>query len=177
MVSSAKTVSGRRGRVFSVTELNKTARGLLEDGLPPLWVEGELSNVARPSSGHIYFTLKDAGAQVRCAMFRTNNARLSFEPEAGQHVLAHARVSLYEPRGDYQLIVRHLEEAGEGALRRAFEALKKKLATEGLFDEEHKQDIPELPTRIGIVTSPSGAAVHDVLHVLERRFPAVAVRV
>ena len=161
--------------VYSVTRLNREARTLLEAGLPGLWIEGELSNFSRPGSGHWYFSLKDATAQVRCAMFRGNNARIRVVPRDGLQVLLRARVSLYEARGDYQLIVEHLEEAGEGALRRRFEELKARLAAEGLFEIARKRPLPALPRRVGVVTSPSGAAIRDVLHVLERRFPAVPV--
>ncbi|MFT5447654.1 MAG: exodeoxyribonuclease VII large subunit [Gammaproteobacteria bacterium] len=162
-------------RIFSVTELNMQARELLESNFATLWVEGELSNLARPRSGHIYFTLKDDGCQVRCAMFRMNNRRVNFEPRDGQQVLITARVSLYAERGDYQLIVQHMEEAGAGALRRAFDALQSKLAIEGLFDEDRKRPLPELPSRVGVITSPSGAAIRDVLTTLQRRFPAIDV--
>jgi exodeoxyribonuclease VII large subunit len=161
--------------IYTVSRLNLEARLLLEQGLPRLWLEGELSNVSRPSSGHLYFTLKDARAQVRAAMFRTRNQAIRFRPEEGLQVLVRGRVSLYEPRGDYQLIVEHMEEAGDGALRRAFEALKRRLHAEGLFDETRKRPLPALPARIGIITSPTGAAVRDVISVLRRRFPAVPV--
>ena len=164
-----------RREVYSVSRLNREARLLLEAGLPACWIEGELSNFARPSSGHWYFTLKDAEAQVRCAMFRNANARVRLAPRDGMHVLLRARVSLYEARGEYQLIAEHLEEAGEGALRRRFEELKARLAAEGLFDAALKRALPRLPRRIGVVTSPTGAAIRDILHVLERRFPAVPV--
>ncbi|HUO81732.1 MAG TPA: exodeoxyribonuclease VII large subunit [Gammaproteobacteria bacterium] len=161
--------------VYTVSRLNREARGLLEGGFPLLWLEGELSNFARPSSGHCYFSLKDASAQVRCALFRQQSRALGFSPANGQHVLVRARVSLYESRGEFQLIVEHMEEAGEGALRRAFEALKQKLAAEGLFDTARKRSLPALPKRIGLITSPSGAAIRDLLHVLARRFPAIPV--
>lgn len=161
--------------IYTVSQLNTEARILLESGFGTIWVEGELSNVARPSSGHIYFTLKDAGAQVRCAMFRRRGYRLSFQPEEGMQVLVRARVSVYQARGDYQLIVEHLEEAGDGALRRAFEELKQRLAAEGLFDGDHKQQPPTLPKRVGVITSPTGAAIHDILTTLARRFPALPV--
>ncbi|MEJ2603396.1 MAG: exodeoxyribonuclease VII large subunit, partial [Gammaproteobacteria bacterium] len=164
-----------RERPLTVSELNRDVRLLLETELPRLWVEGEISNLARPASGHVYFSLKDDGAQIRCAFFRQRQRGLGFRPENGQQVMVRGRVSLYEPRGDYQLIVEQVEEAGEGELRRRFEALKQKLAAEGLFDEGAKRPIPGLPRRIGIVTSPSGAAVRDILHVLARRFPAVPV--
>jgi exodeoxyribonuclease VII large subunit len=161
--------------VYSVSRLNREAKALLEAGLPLLWVEGEISNFARPASGHWYFTLKDAGAQVRCAMFRGANQRVRVVPRDGMLVLARARVSLYEARGDYQLIAEHLEEAGEGALRRRFEELKARLQAEGLFDAGLKRPLPTLPRRIGVITSPTGAAIRDILHVLRRRFPAIPV--
>ena len=161
--------------VYSVARLNREARDLLESGFPRLWVEGEISNLARPASGHLYFTLKDARAQVSCALFRNRAIRLSFTPENGTQVLIQAQVSLYEARGNYQLIVNHMEEAGDGALRRAFEQLKNRLHQEGLFDAEHKLALPDLPRCIGVITSPSGAAVRDVLTVLGRRFPAIPV--
>ncbi|WJW76273.1 exodeoxyribonuclease VII large subunit [Thiohalobacter sp. IOR34] len=161
--------------VFSVSRLNAEVRDLLGATFPHIWVEGELSNLARPASGHLYFTLKDARAQVRCALFRNRNRGLGFVPEDGMQVLVRAEVSLYEARGDYQLIVDRMEAAGDGALRRAFEALKQRLAAEGLFDEASKRPLPPLPRRIGVVTSPSGAAIRDILSVLRRRFPAVPV--
>lgn len=164
-----------RRAVLSVSALNREVRLLIEDALGLVWVEGEISNLARPASGHIYFSLKDETAQVRCAMFRQSTRRLGFQPANGQRVLLKARVSLYEPRGDYQLIVEHMEEAGEGALRQRFEALKRRLADEGLFDPARKRALPALPERIGVITSPSGAAIRDVLIALRRRFPAVRV--
>ncbi len=161
--------------VYSVARLNREVRGLLEAGLPSIWIEGELSNFSRPASGHWYFTLKDAAAQVRCVMFRQRNQAIRVAPQDGMQALLRARVGLYEPRGDFQLIVDHLEEAGEGALRRRFETLKLALAAEGLFDAARKRRPPRLPRRIGVVTSPSGAALRDVLQVLRRRFPAIPV--
>ncbi len=161
--------------VFTVSRLNQTARRLLEQGLPRIWIEGELSNIARPSSGHLYFTLKDSNAQIRGAMFRGRNQLLRFKPEEGMQVTVRAKISLYEPRGDYQLIAEYMEEAGDGVLQRAFEALKRKLDLEGLFDSEIKRALPVLPARIGVITSPSGAAIRDVLSVLGRRFPAIPV--
>jgi exodeoxyribonuclease VII large subunit len=163
--------------IFSVSQLNRQARQLLETHLPLLWVEGELSNVSIPSSGHWYFTLKDDQAQVRCCMFRNRNMLVRFKPQQGQHVLLRARVSLYEGRGDYQIIAEHMEEAGSGALQRAFDELKHKLSQEGLFNEAHKKALPSLPKHIGVITSPTGAAIHDVLSVLERRFPGIPVTV
>jgi exodeoxyribonuclease VII large subunit len=140
-----------------------------------LWLEGEISNLARPSSGHWYFSLKDAGAQVRCAMFRQRNMLCGVAPRDGQKVLVRARIGLYEPRGEFQLIIDHLEDAGLGALKRQFEELTARLAAEGLFAADRKRALPKLPKRIGIITSPTGAAVRDVLHVLARRFPAIPV--
>ncbi len=162
-------------KIYSIAQLNREARALLEGNFPLIWVEGEISNLARPASGHIYFSLKDEQAQVRCAMFKIRRQRLGFQPENGSAVLARVRVSLYEARGDYQLIVEHLEEAGDGRLRRQFEQLKQRLADEGLFDAARKRPLPDLPHCIGIVTSPSGAAIRDVLSVLKRRFPAIPV--
>ena len=161
--------------IYSVSRLNKEVRLLLESGLPLLWLEGELSNFAAPASGHWYFSLKDANAQVRCAMWRQRNSQVRFRPKDGMAVLVRARVGLYEPRGEYQLLVEHLEEAGEGALKREFEKLKAKLAAEGLFAAERKRPLPAVPRRIGIVTSPTGAAVHDILRVLRARFAAAQV--
>jgi exodeoxyribonuclease VII large subunit len=161
--------------VLTVTALNRLVRQLIEDGLGTLWVEGEISNLARPTSGHIYFSLKDATAQVRCAMFRPSTRRLGFDPANGLQVLVRARVGLYEPRGEYQLVVEHMEPAGAGALRQRFEALKAKLAAEGLFDPERKRPLPRVPRRIGVITSPTGAALRDVLIALRRRLPAVEV--
>jgi len=161
--------------VFTVGRLNREARMLLEAGLPAVWIEGELSNFARPGSGHWYFTLKDSTAQVRCAMFRSRNLMVRVSPRDGLQVLLRARVSLYEARGEFQLIVDHLEEAGEGALRRRLEELKARLAAEGLFDAARKRPLPALPKRIGVVTSPTGAAIRDILKVLGRRFPAIPV--
>jgi exodeoxyribonuclease VII large subunit len=161
--------------VYSVSRLNREARLLLEAGLGRIWVEAELSNCARPSSGHWYFTLKDSGAQLRCAMFRQRNQYARCQPRDGQQVLARGRISLYEPRGDYQLIVEQLEEAGLGALQRAFEALRERLAAEGLFAPERKRPLPAAPATIGVVTSPTGAALRDVLHILARRHAAARV--
>src|SRR5690606_37550162 len=162
-------------RIFSVSALNRDARALVESGLGTIWVEGELSNLSRPSSGHLYWSLKDSQAQVRCAMFRMANRSLTFELANGRQVLVRARASLYEARGEYQLIVDYVEEAGEGVLRRRFEELKKRLAAEGLFDSARKRPLPTLPRRIGVITSPTGAALRDVLIALRRRFPATAV--
>ena len=161
--------------VYTVARLNREAKALLEGGFPPLWIEGEISNLRRPASGHVYFSLKDAQAQVNCALFRPQLRLLGVEPRDGMHALLRARVSLYEGRGDFQLIVEYLEEAGEGALRRAFDALKGRLAAEGLFEAARKKPLPRLPRRIGVITSPGGAVLHDILTTLRRRFPAIPV--
>lgn len=161
--------------IYSVSRLNREVRTVLEGSFPLLWVEGELSNLSQPASGHLYFTLKDPFAQVRCAMFRMRRLHLRFRPENGLQVLARVRVSLYEGRGDFQLIVEHLEPAGEGALRLSFERLKQKLAAEGLFAAERKRPLPAFPRQVGLITSPSGAALRDLLSVLGRRFPALPV--
>ena len=160
---------------ITVSQLNRRVKALLEQGLTRLWIEGELSNIARPASGHLYFTLKDDSAQIRAAFFRGRQRGPTIGFKNGDKVLAFGQVSLYEARGDYQLIVEQVEPAGEGALKQQFERLKKKLHAEGLFDEDHKRPLPKLPTRVGVVTSPSGAAVRDVLSVLGRRFPLVPV--
>jgi exodeoxyribonuclease VII large subunit len=161
--------------IYSVGRLNREARMLLESGLGTVWVQAEVSNFSRPGSGHWYFSLKDRDAQLRCAMFRQRNALARFTPREGQLVLARGRVSLYEPRGDYQLLVEYLEDAGAGALQRAFEELRARLSAEGLFAAERKRPLPAAPARIGVITSPTGAAVRDILHVLAQRFPAAAV--
>ncbi|UTW45395.1 exodeoxyribonuclease VII large subunit [bacterium SCSIO 12696] len=167
--------------VYSISQLNRKVRQLLETHLPLIWVEGEISNFACPASGHWYFSLKDDNAQVRCAMFRNRNNRVRLpsgnRPDNGLQVLLRCRVSLYEGRGEFQLIVEHMEEAGLGALQRRFEQLKHRLAAEKLFDDSHKQALPSIPSRIGVVTSPTGAAIHDVLQVLERRFPSIPITV
>jgi exodeoxyribonuclease VII large subunit len=162
-------------QVLSPTQLVAAARELLERGFPLMWLEGELSNFMRAKSGHLYFTLKDAGAQVRCAMFRPRAMHVRFQPADGQRVLLRARVTLYEPRGDFQLQVEHMEEAGVGALQIEFERLKSRLADEGLFADARKRPLPALPRRIAVVTSPTGAAIRDVIAVLARRFPLAAV--
>lgn len=163
--------------VLSVSQLNHAAKQLLEGQFPLIWVEGEMSNLSIPSSGHWYFTLKDNGAQIRCAMFRGRNSRIRFRPESGQQVLVRAKLSLFEARGDYQLIAEHMELAGDGALARAFEQLKQRLQAEGLFDPQYKQALPTLPRHIAVITSSTGAAIRDILTVLARRFPAIQVSI
>ncbi|MEN7344155.1 MAG: exodeoxyribonuclease VII large subunit [Pseudomonadota bacterium] len=161
--------------ILSVSGLNRSARALLEREFGTIWVEGEVSNLARPASGHLYFSLKDRNAQVRCAFFRQRQRGLATTIESGDQVLVRAKLSLYEPRGDYQLIVEHAEPAGQGALQKQFEILKAKLAAEGLFNESRKQALPETPAKVGLITSASGAALRDVLNVLKRRMPSVDV--
>lgn len=157
-------------QIFTISELNRSARYLLEDRFPSIWVQGEISNLIQHSSGHWYFSLKDNNSQVRCAMFRGVNQYLNFKVENGMSVLVRAKVSLYENRGDFQLIVDYMENAGLGDLQRKFEELKNKLEKQGLFSAEHKKSLPKFPNTIGVVTSPTGAAIHDILNVLKRRY-------
>lgn len=163
--------------ILTPSQLNAMARGLLEDAFPLVVVEGELTGVSRPASGHLYFGLKDARAQVRCALFKPKSTWLKFQPRDGLRVQARGRLTLYEARGDYQLVLDSLEEAGEGALRRAFDELKARLQAEGLFDAERKRPLPAWVRRLGVITSPTGAAVRDVLSVLARRLPLLEVDV
>ncbi len=161
--------------VYSVTSLNSAVRHLLESGLGTVWLTGEISNLARPASGHWYLTLKDARAQVKCAMFRGNNRKVSFNPVDGQQVLVRAKLSLYEPRGDYQLIIEFMSPEGDGLLKQRFEELKCRLAAEGLFSQQNKQPLPPVPAKVGLITSSTGAALHDMLTVLKRRNPLLKV--
>lgn len=160
---------------YSVSELTAAVRLRLEERFPMVWVEGELSNLRVPSSGHWYFTLKDDRAQIRCAMFRNRNRFVKFEPEDGIQVVVRGRVSLYEARGDFQLIADHVEPSGEGALRAAFEALKRSLSGEGLFEVARKRPLPGFPTHIAVISSPTGAALRDVVSVFRRRAPHLQV--
>lgn len=171
------TTLARERPILRPSQLNALARDLLEGSFAQVWVEGEISNFSRPGSGHCYFTLKDERAQVRCALFKAKAQWLPFQPRDGLQVLARGRVTLYEARGDYQLVLEHLEPAGEGALRQAFEALARKLSAEGVFDAARKRPLPVFVHRLGVITSPSGAAVRDVLSVLGRRFPLLEVDV
>lgn len=164
------------GHVYSPSELNREIKLHLEAGFPRLLVEGEVSNLSRPASGHLYFSLKDAAAQVRCAMFRSSIGRGSPDLKNGMKIIARGRISLYEARGDFQLIVDTVRDAGEGALQRAFEALKARLREEGLFEAARKRPLPAYPLRIGVITSNSGAAIRDILQVLQRRWPVAQVR-
>ena len=169
--------AGPGENIYTPSELNHEARLHLEAGFGRIWIEGEISNLSKPSSGHIYFSLKDEKAQISCAMFRSNSYGLGFSPENGMLVRARGRVSLYEARGNYQLIADAMQRSGEGLLRAKFELLKNNLASEGLFNEEHKQSLPAYPLHIAVITSPSGAALRDILNVLQRRWPLAAVRV
>jgi exodeoxyribonuclease VII large subunit len=164
-------------QIYSVLQLNREVKQLLQQNFPLLWVEGELSNLARPASGHIYFSLKDKQAQVRCAMFRNVNRGIAFQPENGMQVIVRARVGIYEPRGEYQLTIEHMEEAGVGVLQRKYEALKQKLTEEGLFEADKKQPLPTYPKNVSIVTSATGAAIRDILSVLQRRYPLLTIRI
>ena len=161
--------------IFTVSRLNQTVRLLLEQEMGQVWISGEISNFSQPSSGHWYFTLKDDNAQVRCAMFRNSNRRVTFRPQHGQQVLVRANITLYEPRGDYQIIADSMQPAGEGLLQQKYEQLKEKLSAEGLFDPQFKQPLPSPASCIGVVTSRTGAALHDILQVLKRRDPALPV--
>ena len=162
-------------KIWSVSELTTRIRELLEGQFRDIWVEGEISNCREAQSGHLYFTLKDARAQVRCVCFKNQHRLLKFRPEDGLHVTVRGSVGVYEPRGEYQIYVEHVEPVGLGALQLAFEQLKKRLEAEGLFDPARKKPLPLLPRRIGLITSPRGAAVRDVLRILRRRFPNVHV--
>lgn len=175
MNHSNESSQTRQQQVFTVTRLNSAVRMILEQDLGLVWLTGELSNLAMPSSGHWYFSLKDLGAQVRCAMFKGNNRRVAFRPQDGMQVLVQARVSLYEPRGDYQLIIESMQPAGDGVLALRFEELKRRLGAEGLFDEGRKRPLPREPRAVGLVTSATGAALHDMLTVLKRRAPDLPV--
>jgi len=162
-------------KIISVTELNKLAKSLLENGIPKLWIEGEISNLAKPASGHIYFSLKDETSQIRCAWFKQRQSINAYDISNGMKMLALGKISLYQPRGEYQFIIEKMETAGEGDLKRKYEELKQKLFNEGLFDRERKLEIPKLPKKIGVITSPSGAAIRDVLSILKRRFPLLPI--
>ncbi|MBR9907728.1 MAG: exodeoxyribonuclease VII large subunit [Gammaproteobacteria bacterium] len=161
--------------IFTVYGLNTEVRQVLEQGFGSIWLVGEISNFASPSSGHWYFTLKDERAQIRAAMFRNANQRVRIRPQHGMQVLVRAKLTVYEPRGDYQLIIEHMEDAGAGLLQQKYEQLKAKLQGEGLFDPAHKQPLPESIKKVGVITSPTGAAVRDILAVLKRRDPSVEV--
>lgn len=162
-------------RIYSVSDLNQASRHLLENHFASIQVEGEISNLVQAASGHYYFKLKDEKAAIQCAFFKGRASRLNFKPENGQQLLARAKVSLYEARGDYQLIIESLEPAGIGLLQQKFNALKEKLQKQGFFEADRKKTLPTLPNQIGIITSPKGAALHDILSTLKRRFDAIPV--
>ncbi len=162
--------------ILTVSRLTSLLRGVLEENFEQLWVQGEVSNLSLPSSGHCYFTLKDSGAQLRCVMFKSSVKNLKFRPADGMALIVRGHISVYDQRGEYQLICEYMEPAGVGALQTAFVQLKEKLAGEGLFAEEHKRDLPRFPHRVGVVTSPTGAAIHDILNVLKRRFASLEVQ-
>src|SRR6056297_4208109 len=162
-------------KIYSVRELTEKIKSLLEETYPFIWIQGEISNFKVPASGHYYFTLKDDAAQISAVMFRGQNKRLQFMPEDGMSVTGYGRITVYSPRGAYQMILEYLEPSGIGALQAAFEQLKAKLSEEGLFDETHKKPLPFLPRRICLITSPTGAVVHDMIRVIQRRFENVAI--
>ena len=168
------TISSR-AEPLSISQLNLDAQGLLESSFPLIWLQGELSNFSRPASGHWYFSLKDTRAQINGAMFRNRNRLLDFAPQNGQQVLVRAKITLYVPRGNFQIVVEHMEPAGQGALKAQFDALKAQLQSEGLFAQDRKQALPAWPSQIGVITSPSGAAIRDILQVLQRRCPSIPV--
>lgn len=168
-------LSSQSPSILTVSRLNQTVRLLLEQEIGQVWISGEISNFTQPASGHWYFTLKDNTAQVRCAMFRNSNRRVTFRPQHGQQVLVRASITLYEPRGDYQIIVESMQPAGEGLLQQKYEQLKAALSAEGLFDQQYKQPLPSPAHCVGVITSKTGAALHDILHVLKRRDPSLPV--
>lgn len=161
--------------IYTVSEINRQVRSFLEESVAPLWLSGEISNFAAPSSGHWYFTLKDANASLRCAFFKPLARGANFTPKNGMQVYLHGNISLYEARGEYQFVADSIELAGGGSLQQAFQVLKEKLLQEGLFDASLKKPLPQYPEKIGVITSPTGAAIHDILHVLKKRFPLIPV--
>ena len=167
--------SSLRARIYSVTEINTEIKTILEQQFPFVWISGEVSNFRMPASGHFYFSLKDASAQISAVMFRGQNRRLTFTLEDGMALTGMGRISVYEPRGSYQIIFEHLEPKGVGALQMSFEQLKRRLEAEGLFDDRNKKPLPFLPEKIHVITSPTGAVVHDIMHVARRRFPGIAI--
>ncbi|MEZ8080620.1 exodeoxyribonuclease VII large subunit [Enterovibrio norvegicus] len=169
------SMNSANNNIYTVSRLNAEVRLLLENEMGIVWLVGEISNLTVPVSGHWYFTLKDSRAQVKCAMFKGNNRRVTFKPANGNQVLVRARLSLYEPRGDYQIIVESMQPEGDGLLQQQFDKLKMNLAAEGLFAADLKRPLPEQPRRVGIITSKTGAALHDILHVLKRRDPSLPV--
>jgi exodeoxyribonuclease VII large subunit len=177
MTATSNSDIQARQHIFHVSELTQNIKRLLEERFPFVWISGEISDLRIPSSGHCYFTLKDETAQIRSVMFRGQAAALKFRPEDGLAIIGLGRLSVYEPRGTYQIIFEYLEPKGIGALQLAFEALKRKLSAEGLFDEEHKKALPPLPRTVSVVTSPTGAAVRDFIRIAQRRFPNLPIQV
>lgn len=175
LLPSGRMTSSEKRKVFTVARLNQEVQTLLQKGFGTIWLQAELSNFSRPASGHWYFSLKDSQAQIRCAMFAGRNRYLNFEPEAGDEVLVRGKLGLYAARGDFQLIVEHMEPTGAGALQAEFDRLRKQLEAEGWFSEDNKQVLPHRPASIGVVTSKTGAAIRDVLTVLQRRYPVAKV--
>lgn len=171
------TIMERSGQIYSVSELTRELKQLLENTYPFVWITGEISNFTIPSSGHVYFSLKDHSAVIQCVMFRNQRKRLRFSPENGMTIMGMGRISLYEPRGSYQLIFEHMEPEGTGALQAAFEQLKIKLNAEGLFNSEFKQPIPFLPKRLSVITSPTGSVIRDIISVARRRFPTIGIEI
>lgn len=172
-----KTPDFIQRKIYTVSELNAEVKTLLEDNFPFIWISGEISNFHRPASGHFYFTLKDESSQINSVMFRGQSRNLKFDLEDGLNVIGMGRISVYEPRGTYQIIFEYLEPKGIGALQLAFEQLKARLASESLFDENHKKPLPFLPQKISLITSPTGAVVHDILNIANRRFPNLSIEI
>ncbi len=164
-------------KIYTVSELTSSIKDLLEDNFPIVWICGEISNFSAPLSGHYYFTLKDDDAQISAVMFKGQNRRLTFSPEQGMGITGLGRISVYEPRGRYQFIIEYMEPQGLGSLQAAFEQLKAKLSIEGLFDDAHKAEIPFLPNNISVITSPTGAVIHDILNILNRRYPNLHINI
>jgi exodeoxyribonuclease VII large subunit len=167
----------KQSQIYTVSSLTSEIKSLLEERYPFVWIQGEISNLSKPSSGHLYFTLKDSRSQISAIIFRNLAHHLKFKVENGLQVTGMARLSLYEPRGTYQVVFEFLEPKGAGALQLAFEQLKARLAQEGLFDAQHKKKIPYLPERISVITSPTGAVIHDIMNIIDRRFPSVILEV
>ena len=163
--------------IISVSEINKRAKSMLEENFSFVWIEGEVSNFVSHSSGHWYFTLKDESSEIKCAMFSSNNSQIRFEPKNGDHLILNGTLSIFEGWGQYQIIVKHIELAGEGALLRAFEELKMKLQKEGLFDEIIKKELPPYPKNIAVITSLDGAVIKDIINVLRRRSPYINITI
>ena len=176
-IQHAKSIIKSQRRIHTVSELTAKVKELLENKFPFIWICGEISNFRVPASGHFYFTLKDEKAQINTVMFRSQNRNLKFKPDDGMSITGLGRISLYEPRGTYQIILEYIEPEGIGAIRLAFEQLKARLSAEGLFDDKHKKPLPFLPRKISIITSPTGAVVHDILKIINRRFSNIHIEI